>query len=288
MPSSGALTPTAALLQSSLLERLAKEDPAGVYKLLTSTLPVMRQLTRRHPELFPSDQCPLCKKKVTETTRHMLMECTAHSLERDNLLASVADWISLLCPKEEPFPPEMALPDDQVQRALSDLDPQDKFPRPTGEEPEAAHLFERRPARYEGDSTVIRVNTSAFPLLASAKDGSHLITTVRESRFWQLVAQHRTLKAVAPLTKTFIVCLVASLRDYAEDSATVRAGLKVTRDVSYWACRQSFLRILVAELGLDTELFCSLLNSFPGLDNHFSIIPGDKEWGYKMDAYASR
>jgi hypothetical protein len=182
----------------------------------------------------------------------------------------------------------MALSDDRVQHALSGLDPQEKFPRPTGEEPEAAHLFERGPARYEGDSTVIRVNTTAFPLLASVKDGSHLITTVRESRFWQLVAQHRTLKTVSPLTKPFITCLIASLRDYAEDSTTVRAGLKVTRDVSYWACRQSFLRILVAELGLDTELFCSLLNSFPGLENHFSIIPGDKEWGYKMNAYATQ
>ena len=248
-----AVSMNAALPESPALAKLSKADPSGVFKLLTRTLPVMTELKRRHPAQFKSNMCPLCDNKVEECYKHMLIQCPEHETARNAMLASASDWMALLETKEETFPPSASLSDTDVKRELSKLDPQEHYVTPSDEG--ASPLFERRQTKYEGDSTVIRINTTAFPSLWRA-DGVPLITTVRESRFWQLLAQHSELKQRIPATLPFITCLVDSLRGYREGQETTRPNLHVERDMNYWACRQSLLRIFVSELGIDTELFC--------------------------------
>jgi exonuclease III/ribonuclease HI len=270
----------ATLPKSKNLSDIAKEDTGVLAKLLTDTLPVMRRLHQRHGAAFTSDRCQLCDLDRTENLNHMTLGCPANSQNTSNMLAEIADWLALGWRSEEgPVSPETAIPNDKLSEALSGIDGAEKFPNKLDRPP----LFQRQLARYEGDSTVIAIDTSAFKASLPT-----LQTTIRESRFWQLHASFllaKTKDLIAP-KDSFIECLIGSLQGYAEGSETIIKETKVTRDRSYWATRQSFLRILAAELNLDTELFCSLVNSFPGFENHYSIIAADEKWGFKLNSLA--
>jgi hypothetical protein len=268
--------------ESPAAKEFFKYHSAFLIKLATDTLPTVTKLAYRSPVAFPNRLCPnpACKAAAKEESlHHLLAECPRNSDPRLLKLVALADVLAQANAKEELLPPSLLLPPEKLLKELQLLDPQGRYPG----------IFLRGDAKYaqegdltaqEGDTTVIHINTMNQNTLP------RLQCTIRESIFWQLVKTNTEIKKEVPTALPFIPMLLASLDGYQEGNITV-TGRTVLRDWSYWAARPSLLRIFVSELGLDTELYSSLLNSFRGFTTHYSIIQADKNWGFKMNALAA-
>jgi hypothetical protein len=73
------------------------------WKVITRTLPTLTAMRARRPDIFTSDQCPLCPD-TPETGEHVLLHCPTHSNAREDCSTQLDVLLRTHDPNRNTFP----------------------------------------------------------------------------------------------------------------------------------------------------------------------------------------